>query len=223
MRVGPSGLAATLLARVVHPGGVEVWQAALEDALPRSDVDAVDLIYAVAEAIYRFMESGPALPLAFVYIALAAIPVTLLHEFGHAFAAKRLLETQVQVSVGSAGKIAELRLGQITASINALSVPGRVAGTAAFDASRATAKDVVSIAVAGPFASFAGTIVTAGLLASAPAAGIAHDFLWAAVGSGVFGVLNLVPLEFQERRGGPRVRTDGRLAIDALRVALALR
>ncbi len=36
-------------------------------------------------------------------------------------------------------------------------------------------------------------------------------------------LLNLIPFEYQERRDGPRLRTDGRLAPDAIRVARALR
>jgi hypothetical protein len=61
------------------------------------------------------------------------------------------------------------------------------------------------------------------MLSVASSAGVLHDALWAATLGGVFGVLNLVPLSLRERRDGPTVRTDGRLALDALRVARALR
>ena len=73
--------------------------------------------------------------------------------------------------------------------------PARVAGTAEFDTSCATARSVLLLALAGPAAS---------------------------TGVGVFGVLNRVPLTLHERRDGPVVQTDGRLALDALRIARAL-
>src|SRR4051794_14208217 len=99
----------------------------------------------VARAVVNFMNSGPAMPGALVYLALAAIPVTLLHELGHAVVARRLLGGEVSVTVGTAGRLAELQLGHIRVSINALSHPGRRGGVATFDASRARARDIVWI------------------------------------------------------------------------------
>jgi hypothetical protein len=93
----------------------------------------------------------------------------------------------------------------------------------AFDASRATAHHVFWIAIAGPLASVAGTVVAAALYSAAPASGFVHDLLWAAVAGGVVGVLNIIPLKVQEKRTGPVLHTDGWLALDALRVARALR
>ncbi len=51
-----------------------------------------------------------------------------------------------------------------------------------------------------------------------PSAGVVHALVWAATLCGAFGVLNLVPFSYEEPRGGPVVRTDGRLALDALAV-----
>ncbi len=107
-------------------------------------------------------------------------------------------------------------------AINALEQPNHASGAAEFDASHATARDVLLIAVAGPAASLVGTVLTAWALSAAPESGVFHDLLWAATLGGVFGVLNIVPLTLQERRGGPSFRTDGGLALDALRVARAL-
>jgi membrane-associated protease RseP (regulator of RpoE activity) len=183
----------------------------------------MDLLYDLTAAIVGFMQSGPPFPAFFVYIAVAGIPVILLHELGHALAASQRLGADVEVSVGTTGQLANLRLGQITASINALSLPGRAAGIASFDDSRATARDVLWVAVAGPLASLAGAVATGMLLAAAPESGVAHDLLWTATLGGVLGFLNLVPFEFQERRSGPTVRSDGHLALDALRIARALR
>jgi hypothetical protein len=91
-----------------------------------------------------------------------------------------------------------------------------------FDASRATIRDVLLIALAGPAASLAGTVISAWALSAASPPGVVHDLLWAATLTGVFGVLNLVPLRLQEGRTGPTFRSDGRLALDALRLARAL-
>jgi hypothetical protein len=183
----------------------------------------VDALYNIADAIVRFMDSSPAFPIGLLYLAVAAVPVTLVHELGHALAARRLIDGDVQVSVGSAGKLAEIQLGKVALAVNALSHPAGAAGVAEFDASRATARDVLLIALAGPAASLAGAVLTAWALSAASPSGLLHDLLWAATLGGVFGVLNLVPLSFHERRDGPAVRTDGRLALDALRVARALR
>jgi hypothetical protein len=84
----------------------------------------MDALYDLVQTILRFMESSPGLPVSLLYLAVAAVPVTLLHEIGHALAARHLLGGEVKVSVGTAGKLAELRLGQLTVFANALAHPG---------------------------------------------------------------------------------------------------
>jgi hypothetical protein len=178
----------------------------------------VEPLYALAQVIYDFMESGPMSVLMLVYLMAAAIPVTLVHELGHAVVGRRRLGGEVAVSVGTTGRIAELRLAQIKVSINALSDPTRAGGRAVFDAQRATARDVVAIALAGPLASLAGTLVSGWLLSMAPA-GVVYDFLWAMTLGGVCAcVANLIPLKLEERRGEGLMRTDGMLVVEALRV-----
>lgn len=76
--------------------------------------------------------------------------------------------------------------------------------------------------MAGPAVSLAGTVATALALSAVPS-GVLHDVLWVATGTGAVCVLNLVPLTIEQRRGGPVWRTDGRLALDALRVMRELR
>ena len=66
--------------------------------------------------------------------------------------------------MGNVGRIAQLKLGQITASINAVGSMGGASGVASFDASEAGPRDVLWIAVAGPLASLAGGVLTAVLL-----------------------------------------------------------
>jgi hypothetical protein len=182
-----------------------------------------DWLYGPVAAFTMYMDEGPGLLPALVYLAIAAIPVTLLHEFGHAIVALRLLGTPVGVVVGSFGKLAQVRLGQITMSLNAVGSPASVAGSTTFDASRAEARDILCIAVAGPAASLLGLLASIALLAAAPEQGVAHDLVWAAILGNLFAVLNLIPLELQERADGPRLHTDGRLALDAARTLRALR
>jgi membrane-associated protease RseP (regulator of RpoE activity) len=183
----------------------------------------VSPLYEIADAVVRFMDSSPGFPAALLYILVAAVPVTLLHELGHAVVARRLLGDEVQVSVGTAGRLAELRLGGVVVSLNALTQPGSIAGAAEFDGERATARDVLLITLAGPAASLIGVVGSAWALSAVAAGDVAHALLWAATLGGFFGVLNLVPLTFTEGREGPPVRTDGRLALDAMRVVRALR
>jgi Zn-dependent protease len=172
----------------------------------------------------HFMKSGPPLPIGLVYLAIVALPLTFLHEWGHAVTARRLLDGSVRISVGNAGRVAHVRLGQITTSINVLSSPTRLAGYAEFDASRATARDVVLIALSGPLASLLGWVVLIALYSAAVPDTIWHGLLWAAVlWSGFAVIFNLIPLSIQERRGGRMKRTDGGLALDAAKVIWQLR
>jgi membrane-associated protease RseP (regulator of RpoE activity) len=183
----------------------------------------VDVLYDMAAAFQSFMNSSPGLPLLLIYLAVAGLPVVLLHELGHAIAARRLLGGEVNVSVGTAGTLAELRLGEVALTIKALSHPGSASGMAEFEASRATARDVVLIALAGPAASLAGTVLTAWALSAVAGPGVVSGLLWAATATGAMCVLNLVPLTLEERGGGAWLRTDGRLALDALKVVRATR
>lgn len=161
-------------------------------------------LYGPVEVLTDYLDDGPGMLAAVVYIAIGAIPATLLHELGHALAALARPDTPVGVAVGSFGKLAEVRLGQSTLSGSA-------------------ARDILWIALAGPLASLAGLAASVAVLGVAPASGVAHDLAWAAVfGNGV-GVLNLIPLRLQERPDGARMHTDGRLALDAARTLRALR
>ena len=184
----------------------------------------MELLSSVALGFQEFMNLAPPLVLALIYLAIVALPLTFLHEWGHAVAARRLLGGTVHISVGNAGRVAEIRLGQITTSINALSSPTGLGGYATFDASRATARDVVLIALCGPLASLLGLLIFIPLYSAANPGTIGHGLLWAAVSWSAFGVLiNLIPLNIQERRGSRMMRTDGGLALDAAKVIWQLR
>lgn len=186
-------------------------------------ISSMDAVYFVVEALVAFAEREPSS--FFVTLALLAvlsIPVTLLHETGHAVVARMTLETDVEVRVGDVGKLAELQLGEIRFHVNVASTFSGPAGHAAFDDSRARARDIIVIALAGPAASLIGTVVTA-LICNASSPGTAlHDVFWAATVVGAWGVvINLIPMELAQRRG-ERWRTDGRLALDAFRTLRAV-
>jgi len=120
------------------------------------------------------------------------------HELGHAVAARRRLGGAARVSIGNAGKLETIRLGEITVSLNALGHPGRRAGFAAFEASRATARDVVLIALAGPAASLVGLGFTAWALAVSQGIGVLRNLLRAAAAARLVTLLNVIPSELQE-------------------------
>ena len=168
----------------------------------------------LAAPLWMFVLSG----------VIVLFPVVLAHEFGHALMARRLLPDEpVKITVGSAFEVAELRLGELSISVNALMSPIGQAGVAEFDASRAYARDIVLIALAGPAASAVALLLSIAALAVAPAIEIARLAVCSSILLNAFGVLNIVPLAYRNRRKGPVHHTDGRVVLDAVRVLHALR
>jgi hypothetical protein len=179
----------------------------------------VSLLHSLSDTIGDFVHSAPGMPEALVYVVVASVPVTLLHALGHAAVASRRLG--VHMPVGSTGEILRAHLRRLRLSVGALATPG---GVERPDVSRATARNVMLVALAGPAASLLGVALAASALSFAAAGSALHDVLWACTLSGLCGaVLNLVPLEYHERRGGSSVRTDGRLALEAARALRSLR
>jgi hypothetical protein len=178
-----------------------------------------DWLYGPVAAVNDYLDAGPALPVALACLAVVAIPATLLHELGHALAALALLDTPVGVAVGSFGRLAELRLGQIAAA----GAPVGAVQPATFDAGRAEARDILWIAVAGPAVSLAAMLASLAALSLAPEHGVAHDLFWAAAIVNAVGVAHLLPLKLRDRPDGATLLTDGRLAVDAARTLRALR
>jgi hypothetical protein len=178
-----------------------------------------DWLYGPAAAVSDYLDTGPGLPVALACLAIVAIPATLLHELGHALAALALLDTPVGVAVGSFGKVAEVRLGQIAAA----GAPVGAVRPATFDAGRAEARDILWIAVAGPAMSLIAMLASIAALSLAPAHGVAHDLFWAAAIVNAIGVAHLLPVKLRDRPDGATLLTDGRLALDAARTLRALR
>jgi peptidase M50-like protein len=170
-----------------------------------------------------FIGSAPRMPLAVVYLVAVGVPVVLLHELGHALVAARRLGGPVHMSVGRTGARLSAHFRRLTMAVGALPHPTGVGGYTSFASSRASARDLLLVALAGPAASLLGFALAVMALAVAPASGVAHDVLWAAAVTNLAGVLNIVPLELRERREGPRFRTDGQFALRAMRAVRAFR
>jgi Zn-dependent protease len=172
-------------------------------------------LYDVAAAFAHFTDGAPPLALLVVLCPIAGMAVVLLHELGHALVAHRLLGTPVRVTVGRHARFAGLQLGKVEHERNAV---GRLSGTTQLEDSAARARDVVWIALAGPAASLAGTVLTATVLAAAQPDGIVHAAAWTATSAGIVALLfNLIPAQSAEPSGA-LLRSDGRLALDALRI-----
>jgi membrane-associated protease RseP (regulator of RpoE activity) len=179
----------------------------------------MSVVHGAAEAFVEFMDSGPPLYVSLVLFFVVGIPLVLLHELGHASAARLILGGRVEVTVGGYGQLVDVELGALRMRLNGIVPLAGVAGTAVFDDSRARADDILLIALAGPAASLLGTILTAWLLSGTAAGSMVHAVLWSATGAGaMLTIVNLVPMELLERSGN-RWRTDGRVALDALRLA----
>lgn len=178
----------------------------------------MDALYGLAGTLASFLDASPGLIVSFVGLALVSIPLTLLHELGHATVARRLLGGDVSITVGSSGTFAELQFGRISVALNALSDPSRRGGQARFDTSHASGRDIAAVALGGPAASLGGFVATAWAY-SVTGGGVLHTLLWCATLAGAGAtIINLIPMQLQERAGEPPVRTDGALALEALRV-----
>ncbi|MGZ6680674.1 MAG: hypothetical protein ACXVFK_10725 [Solirubrobacteraceae bacterium] len=80
---------------------------------------------------------------------------TLVHELGHALAARSLVDTDVLIRIGDRVPLGTVRFGRVAVDLNAIATPRRAAGVAYADLSQATPRDMLLIALAGPAASLA--------------------------------------------------------------------
>ena len=151
----------------------------------------------------------------FITIAVAAAPLALVHELGHALAAVTRLPGPVTVRVGRDKPLVTFAIGRITIRFHPFVAPWRWHCYCCF-ASLPGRTDMVWIALAGRAASIA-----TGLLAIAACSligtGTVHEIAsYIAFDSLFTGLLCLVPMTLTDSRG-LRLRTDGALALAALR------
>jgi hypothetical protein len=156
--------------------------------------------------LLMFMEHSPSLPALVIVLPLTAYPMVLLHEVGHAAMVRLRLgpDVPLRISVGRPG-------------------PAGVDGMVEFDASTATASDVLLIALAGPAASLAATVLTALAMSSTPLGSVAHALLWGCTAWNVIGLANVIPFALRDAAGLVSFRSDGRQALDAAKVLAELR
>lgn len=163
------------------------------------------------------MNAMPSIPVLVVLLVLVAPLLVAVHEGGHALAALVLTRDPVDVAVGSEGRAARLRVGRVMVALHPFVRPDRMGGSVGLDDAALSARGALAVALAGPAASALGTVATA-LALERVAPGILHDVLAVATFAGLMTVaVNLVPMRVVERRGEPPWRTDGLLALQALR------
>lgn len=183
----------------------------------------MDVLLSVLEAFDRFMNAGPQSLVTFLLVLIVVSPVmTLLHELGHATAAIHLLGDEVEVKVGKVGKLLDARIGVLRLRVNGFAPLVGVQGHAMFNQARASAREVIVIALAGPATSACALLASALVLAVMPA-GLMHDLAWMAACFNAIAFLNVLPLEFTTKRGEPPTPTDGLVALRAGRVLWQLR
>ncbi|MGZ4277173.1 MAG: hypothetical protein ACXVVU_10985 [Solirubrobacteraceae bacterium] len=101
------------------------------------------------------MDGAPSpVPLAALFLAVGLVS-TLVHELGHALAARSLVDTDVLIRIGDRVPLGTVRFGRVAVDLNAIATPRRAAGVAYADLSQATPRDMLLIALAGPAASLA--------------------------------------------------------------------
>ncbi len=181
------------------------------------------ILQSLAETVVNFMNAEPALVPTLIALPFAVFVVIAVHEFGHALAARRLLDVDVTVAVGRIGRIADLQLGRVRVELNVLTGLAGTGGSASFSAARATARDLLLIALAGPAASLVALIATIELYAQTSPGSFPRLLLWGMVLTGILAVLNVIPFRWRRRRDGPLLSSDGRLVLEALRVLYATR
>jgi len=156
---------------------------------------------------------------------LIVLPLTvLLHELGHAVMATLRAQPDVRLEVGFGPIAWRGRLARIDMAVHPLVVPAGMGGAVSFDATRASATDVLLVALAGPVTSLIGTVIAWTWFVSTPEDAWISPLLAVAAATGLFvTILNVVPLSIRDRNGAVVWRTDGWHALSAARVLISLR
>ena len=161
------------------------------------------------------MDSGPSVWLYLLELLIVVLPTTLLHELGHAVAARRLLPGRVAVVLGDPRRGRRFVLLGVEYSLAPVVFPFGIDGVCIHDG-RPTARQALAISLAGPAAAALGFAAALALLPHV--GGVVRSFVWMSVFlQGADVLLNLVPFTVTRRRGGPALASDGKNALDALR------
>jgi hypothetical protein len=178
----------------------------------------METLYQVLKPFYDFMQAGPGLLAFFAWVLVLTPPLVFVHEFGHAIAARWLGGGMVVIIIGRGRNLATFRIGTIVVDLNMWFRPTHMGGQALGDTRGLTPWATFWVALAGPAASLGTGLLFLSLFSGAADSGAVHDLLWvAAFDSLGTAVVCLIPMTLQERRGGPTIRTDGQLALDAIR------
>jgi hypothetical protein len=164
------------------------------------------------------MQSGPPLVQWVVALYLVVPAVTLLHEAGHAVAARLRLPGRVRIRLGREPARRVATVGGVEVHVGTLLQPIGITGVCEYEATGMTAADAVVIALAGPAATAVGLLVSIRLLGGVAPGTFPHALVWqATMAQGFSLVLTLLPVRYSERRGSPRFSSDGAVVLDAFR------
>ena len=161
------------------------------------------------------MSSGPALWWYVAGLLVVVPPIVLVHELGHAVAARTLLPGRVLVHVGTLRRGLYFRTAGIEFLLTPVVVPFGRGGTCLYEG-RPNRREAAVIALSGPAATLLGFLATMPLLARA--GGPVHSLVWITVlAQGGTGLLNLIPFTLCDGRGRTTFVSDGMSALRALR------
>jgi hypothetical protein len=155
-----------------------------------------DWVYELVEAIVSFMDGLTLFDALVTAVSgtVVAFLVVLIHEIGHLIAAVTLRQRVAELVVGDDNPLLTVRAGGFQLRLGTITGSGDTAGYVVYDGTRATPRDALVIALAGPFASLAGAIIT-GL--TIPVVWSHAGIAFAMVAATAFGLLcfvgNLVP------------------------------
>lgn len=172
--------------------------------------------------VYDFLNEQPGLVAYVALTVLLSVPLLLIHELGHAAAAKLLGARDVFVLAGGASPGVERNIAGIPTRVTPAARPWRFDGLMTFDPTGISHFGVTLIALAGPLASFAAAALTGLLMGERNPGSLLDDALAVATLNGCLGgIVSLLPITVTDSvdPARPALALDGRVALDAFRMA----
>jgi membrane-associated protease RseP (regulator of RpoE activity) len=171
-----------------------------------------DRILDLLASIAAYLDQASALEITIVVSTFTVIGLPLLalaHELGHAIAVRLRGLPLETIVVGDADDLI-VRAGALTMRFGRMTEDDGPGGFVRYDATYASARDIIVIALAGPLANLAVAPVLAGLALIGGTSGPLDAWLWLlSAASLALAVANLVPLG---RPGTSGLMSDGRVA-----------